>query len=195
MKKSIEVKNAIVESAQIIFNKYGFERTTMELIANEAGKGKSTLYYYFKNKEEIYVAVVEKEWKFLQNETLKVINQNVDIKTIFENFSLKRFRLAGKVTNYSEAMTNKYSKHNALIRETVKKYTELEVLAVKQRLLKGIANNELRIKEDDVDEIAMSISVTIKGLEAPFIIEDINSTLERKLKILLNLLFYGLIKQ
>jgi AcrR family transcriptional regulator len=195
LKKSTEVKNAIIKSAQIVFNRYGFERTTMELIANEAGKGKSTLYYYFKNKEEIYVAVIEEEWNFLQTETFKVIDQNIDIKTIFESFSLKRFKLANKVTNYSEAMTNKYSKHNALIGEAVKKFSELEVLAVKQILLKGIANNELRIKVNEVDEIAMSISITIKGLEAPFIIEDQKSTLEKKLNILLDLLFHGLLKR
>jgi len=36
---------------------YGFRRTSMDDIAREAGLGRTALYYHFKNKQEIFVAL------------------------------------------------------------------------------------------------------------------------------------------
>lgn len=193
--KKLEIRDDIINSAQIVFSKYGYERTTIELIAKEAGRGKSTLYYYFKNKEDIFVAVIDKEWNFLQRETIKIINSDSDTQTIFRKFSLKRFQLADQVKNYTEALKTEFFKQNKEIRKHIKKYMELEIFGVKQILLKGIVNNELGISEDEVDAIALSITITMKGLETPFIIENNQNTLENKLDILLKLLFHGLLKK
>lgn len=43
------LKEKILTGADMLFQKYGLTKTTMEDIAREAGKGKSTLYYYFKS--------------------------------------------------------------------------------------------------------------------------------------------------
>ena len=50
-------KQQIIEAAGVIFERYGFKKTTMDDIAYAAGKGKSSLYYYFKNKEQVFEAV------------------------------------------------------------------------------------------------------------------------------------------
>jgi AcrR family transcriptional regulator len=48
------VYQQIMEAAHLLFQRFGYKKTTMEDIAREAGKGKSSLYYYFKTKEEIF---------------------------------------------------------------------------------------------------------------------------------------------
>jgi AcrR family transcriptional regulator len=59
MKKDELVRAAILKAAEAVFRKWGITKTTMEDIAHEAGKGKSTLYYYFKSKEDVLDAAVE----------------------------------------------------------------------------------------------------------------------------------------
>ena len=59
--KDEEVKKEIIEAAKVVFQKWGLKKTTMEDIAKEAGKGKSTLYYYFKSKEEIFEMLAKAE--------------------------------------------------------------------------------------------------------------------------------------
>jgi len=61
MHKDEEVQLEILEAAKRIFQKWGLKKATMEEIAAEAGKAKSTLYYYYKSKEEIFDAAVMKE--------------------------------------------------------------------------------------------------------------------------------------
>ena len=52
--KDERVKQQILQAALGLFAKWGLFKTTMEEIAKAAGKGKSTLYYYFKSKDEIF---------------------------------------------------------------------------------------------------------------------------------------------
>jgi TetR/AcrR family transcriptional regulator len=49
---------AIVNTAEQLFFSRGFENVTMEDIAKELELAKGTLYLYFKNKDELYFAIV-----------------------------------------------------------------------------------------------------------------------------------------
>ena len=46
-----------LRTAEELFKKVGFRAVTMELVAREANVAKATLYSYFKNKDELYLAV------------------------------------------------------------------------------------------------------------------------------------------
>jgi AcrR family transcriptional regulator len=59
--KATEKRIKILEAAKSCFTQFGYEKTTLEDIGKKLGLNKSSLYYYFKNKEEIFTAVVVKE--------------------------------------------------------------------------------------------------------------------------------------
>ena len=48
-----EAREAILDATDRLFERYGFRKTTIEDIAQEAGVSRGTVYLYFKNKEEI----------------------------------------------------------------------------------------------------------------------------------------------
>lgn len=50
----------ILEAAEKVFFKKGFESATMNEIAREAELGKGTIYLYFKGKDDVHRAIVEK---------------------------------------------------------------------------------------------------------------------------------------
>jgi AcrR family transcriptional regulator len=54
-----KTRGLIVTAALDTFMHYGYHRTTLELIAKEAGLSRTSLYHHFRNKEEIFVAAVE----------------------------------------------------------------------------------------------------------------------------------------
>ncbi|MNI09435.1 HTH-type transcriptional regulator MtrR [compost metagenome] len=57
------------------FERYGLEKTTLEDIAKTVGLNKTSLYYYYKNKEDIFIEVAIREGQSfidtLQKSTLK----------------------------------------------------------------------------------------------------------------------------
>ena len=56
--KADNKRQFILEEAAKCFGKFGYEKTTLEDIGRVTNMNKATLYYYYKNKEEIFLAVV-----------------------------------------------------------------------------------------------------------------------------------------
>ncbi len=52
-------RHQVFAASMHLFLEKGFQETSMQEIAAAAGMGKSTLYDYFKNKDEILLSVVE----------------------------------------------------------------------------------------------------------------------------------------
>jgi AcrR family transcriptional regulator len=55
-----------IRTAEELFKKVGFRAVTMELVAREANVAKATLYSYFKNKDELYLAVCARMARILK---------------------------------------------------------------------------------------------------------------------------------
>ena len=57
----VKTKDLMIEVARQLFARVGFTNTTMNDIADASNKGRRTLYTYFRNKDEIFHAVIERE--------------------------------------------------------------------------------------------------------------------------------------
>jgi AcrR family transcriptional regulator len=68
-----EVFNASVS----LFLEKGFQETTMQTIAESAGMGKSTLYDYFKTKDDILLSFVEDAVYDLTEQARQIANQDI----------------------------------------------------------------------------------------------------------------------
>lgn len=67
-------RNQIIDAAEnVIFSK-GLEQSTMDEIAEEAELSKGTLYLYFKNKNELYLAITQRGSDILNNRFAKVFS-------------------------------------------------------------------------------------------------------------------------
>ncbi|BDZ71779.1 TetR/AcrR family transcriptional regulator [Methanobacterium petrolearium] len=66
----------IIDTAEELFFKRGYENITMADIAEGAELARSTLYLYFKNKKEIYLAISFRSTELL-NKMLKKIMRKV----------------------------------------------------------------------------------------------------------------------
>ncbi len=58
---SDEKRTEIVDSARTLFLKAGYEATSMSAIASAVGVASNTIYWYFKDKDELLVAVLDAE--------------------------------------------------------------------------------------------------------------------------------------
>lgn len=66
-KKEKLIQEGILASAKRLFAQFGPKKTTMEEIAQQAGVGKGTIYYYFIDKTDIFLQVVKNEAEQLSN--------------------------------------------------------------------------------------------------------------------------------
>lgn len=61
MNKAANMKARILETAISLFSHYSFGKTSVDDIAREARISKGTVYYYFRNKEELFLSAVNRK--------------------------------------------------------------------------------------------------------------------------------------
>ncbi|HEY4114579.1 MAG TPA: TetR/AcrR family transcriptional regulator [Rhizomicrobium sp.] len=89
-----ERRDAIVEVAKQAFVEFGYAGTSMSAIAARVGGSKATLYNYFKSKEELFVAVVEKKCETIQCLLNQAeIEAGGDLRTALTNFGQRFLEL------------------------------------------------------------------------------------------------------
>lgn len=82
----IDVKEKIVNAALMTFSKYGYDRTRMDDVAEAAKVSKGRLYLYFKNKEELFYAISERNIAELKQQLSTLFTGKENLKSGSENF-------------------------------------------------------------------------------------------------------------
>ena len=88
-----KTRQKLVDVARQLFAKNGLNNTTMNDIAVASGKGRRTLYTYFKSKEDVYYAVIESELERLSDKldevaSEKILPQDKIIELIYTHLSM-----------------------------------------------------------------------------------------------------------
>jgi AcrR family transcriptional regulator len=142
MNKDGVVRDAILQAAERVFQKWGLNKTTMEDIASEAGKGKSTLYYYYKSKEEIFDAVVISEFKKVLEKARKSTGEITSAKEkLIKYFVASIHEMKNKIAAYT--IIREEIKRNQNFIEKIRIYFEAqEEQFIEEILRSGIESKE-----------------------------------------------------
>lgn len=189
-----EVRAQIVGVARKIFTRYGFRKTTMEEIAAATRKGKSSIYYYFKSKEEIFRAVVEREAEELKIQLDSTIKRDDDPIDKLKTYILFRLHHVRTVENFYAALNDEYLSSMDFILEIRRQFDLQERQVVKEILEEGMRYGTFQVVSSEIGAIA--IATMMKGLELPLLLSDEHKTdREVLLDDLIRVLFYGIIKR
>ena len=162
-----KTRQLLVDVARQLFAKNGLENTTMNDIAQASGKGRRTLYTYFKSKEDIYYAVIETELERLSDKldevaARKIRPQEKVIELIYMHLSQIRETVVRNGNLRAEFFRNIW-----MVEKVRKHFDDAEVELFRKVYVEGKAEGEFDI--DNVDLVADITHYCIKGLEVPYI--------------------------
>ncbi|WP_225860281.1 MULTISPECIES: TetR/AcrR family transcriptional regulator [Chitinophaga] len=160
-------RTQILLTAQKLFQEKGLGMATMEDVARAAGMGKSSLYYYFKSKEEIFNAVLETEINEILLETMKRISSQTHLLGKLVAFATVKFEMARKRKSLYSAMeagmdAEALSRYNELKKKVHLKYLEREKIILQQLLIHGSDTRE--ISALGVKELEQAIFIFLSAL-------------------------------
>jgi len=104
-----EREKAIIDAAENVFFKYGFRNAKMEDIAKKAGMSKGLVYFYFQNKEDLYMAITLKAFEIIISAYQKILEENVNktgkekillILKMYLDFSNNNYHYYETIFNY-----------------------------------------------------------------------------------------------
>ena len=98
----LKTRERLIEVARQLFAHKGVANTTMNDIASASEKGRRTIYTYFRNKAEIYNAVLESESDRLVNSLRQIAESNLDVEAKLRKFL--RFRLENNTLQASSSI-------------------------------------------------------------------------------------------
>lgn len=183
------MRESIVNAASDIFSKYGYKKTTMDDIAMALGKGKSSIYYYFRNKEEIFQAVLEQEVILLKSKLQKAVNRKKHHKGKLKAYIITRMKGFESMINFYNAVKNEYLSQFEFIERIRYKYDQEEIAVVQGILEEGVEKGDFRIEDPFLASVV--IVTSMKGFEIPLYItgkkgQDIEQIVDKLLKMLFN---------
>ncbi len=150
-------KEKILKKAWELFKINGYEETKIEKITKEVGISKGSFYTYFKTKEDVLFAILEKIEIEIEN-SINDIDTSEEPSKILYNLLEKRVELfLGYVQNMK--LENLYIMKSGQIDEFKDKITVFYITFIKENIIKKYENKKIW----DLEIISKYINSSIEG--------------------------------
>lgn len=187
------IKEVILIKAKEVFSKFGFRKTSLDDIARACGKGKSSLYYYFKNKEEIFEEVIARDVDRMKADFLAAVDSVDTPQLRIRIYVLRRMQLFHNLVAFFPTFRHEFMEYYSYIEKIRTRYDAEELAIIKEILEDGIRRGVFVMK--NVEITAQAIIKAMKGFEYPWALEQQEDVMERDIDALLEVLFNGVLKR
>ncbi|MBN2694351.1 TetR/AcrR family transcriptional regulator [bacterium] len=182
IKKTTKEKE-ILEEAQKLFSHFGLKKTSLEDIASSLGMAKTSLYYYFKSKSELFKAVLKHESSSFIKNIKKIFESSNDIKEILTTYFKKR---------------TEYAKELSKLRGLIAKAQKSPFISGEETLLTNLLEQGVKdeiLKKINPELLAVLILSLLKGLEKNLPLIRKREIEERDYDLFIDVLFNGILKK
>jgi AcrR family transcriptional regulator len=188
----------VIKAAQQLFRQYGLQKVTMDDVARAVGKGRSSLYYYYKNKIEIFGAVMDVEIGEILAEMARAVDKAVGVEEKIRAFCVTKLKEARKRREFyatlETAMDADERSHYAKAEHTIRaKMMAQEGDLVRKILTGGVANGELRpVDPKELEGLVFVLLSSIHGLKRELVTDNDFRRIEPAVHTLARMVVHGL---
>ena len=162
-RKNINKKD-IVDAAEKLFFTKGYNNSTMEQVAMEAGFTKRTLYSYFKSKEDIYEKIIQRGYEVLNEKFLDTLEEKKD-STELSKIKAMGYALINFERDFPGYYKAIFEYDGGEILSNELEETTIDML--QKSIKEGIINGEITDKMDEVS-ISLILWASIVGFVNTF---------------------------
>lgn len=189
----LKVKEDIIQASGRVFKKFGFAKVSMQDISKESGKGRSTLYYYFKNKSEVLDAFVEDKIKEVLSQSQKSLSPDAGFSLNMETYyRAKIMELKRTILEYN-TLIDDIKSEPAITLKTGRLFFKDEVEVVQRILNWAIAKKEIKhLNTEDTRFLSEMLVTAFRSFEMEMIIYGGLENFGSKLNWMTQVLYKGL---
>ena len=112
-------KKIILNTAENIFAKDGYHKTSMDKIAEKSGTSKGSIYFHFPSKENLFCSLIDKLANSLEQATIKKINEKTNIVNQINTPLNTLFDLISKHKNLTKLVLTSSNISSPIINEHI----------------------------------------------------------------------------
>lgn len=194
------IQKQILQAAKQLFRIHGLHKVTMDDVAKAIGKGRSSLYYYYKSKDEIFDAVMAIEINDMLTAIARAVDQTATVEQKINAFCVSKLKVLREKKAFfntldagmdADAMSHFNQKkiilHNLIMKQ--------EGALFSQIITYGIENGELRtMSEKDQQMLTFVLLSSLHGIKREMIMANNFKTIEPAVNTLTHLIMHGLKK-
>lgn len=182
----------MVDVARQLFALKGKDNVTMNDIAVASNKGRRTLYTYFRNKDEVYLAVIENELNLLIERLQIVMQKNIRPDLKLEEYIFVRFEAIKEAVDRNGSLRADFFRNIYEVEKARRSIDIKEIRMLRMIFEEGVEKNIFKI--NNPQWAAMLILYALKGIEAPYLNHNIGSYIQEHHKQIINTIFNGILK-
>jgi len=195
LNKDEAIRAEVIQAARELFQRFGLLKTTMEDIAKATGKGKSTLYYYYTSKDEIFEAVIKEDMADVFVQVKKAVEKVNTAELKLKSFTLTRLNLLEQRVNLFNIVCGEIADNPAIIRKNKKEYEEQELELLRSILAFGVKSGEFRkIDKEDIDNLSFVMLSALRGIELSLLENCRMKKMGDRMDLILDILANGIKK-
>lgn len=168
-----KTRTKLIEVARELFATQGIEGTTMNDIAARSGRGRRTLYTYFRSKEEIYSAVIEGELEYISDEMDKVIQMDVSPEKKIVLVIYKHLSLISDIVKRNGTLNAEFFLDIKQVERARRRFDVEEINTLRSIIREGVMRGVFEV--DSINFCADVIHFAVKGIEVPYIYDRVGT--------------------
>ncbi len=162
-----KTRKLIVDAARQLFAQKGIDNTTMNNIALSSGKGRRTLYTYFRSKSEIYQAVIESELSTLVTRLENIVARNLMPDEKLATYIQARFDALREIVQRNGTLKAEFFRDARKVEIARKNIDRQEVEFLQRIIDDGVRRGIFRARP--VAATALVIHCCLRGVELPYL--------------------------
>ena len=187
-----KTRDNLVDVARQLFARLGFDKTTMNDIAQASNKGRRTLYTYFKNKDDVLLAVVQSEMDQLHTILAELVEQDMPADKKLVAFLYTRLNAMKMIVARNGTIRAAFFRDIWRVEKARKRFNIQETMLIKKILEVGIDEGIFDVP--DIEATAYIIHQALRGLDVPYIRGKMGDS-ESERENVMNLFFNGIKKK
>jgi AcrR family transcriptional regulator len=194
LQKEDIVVREIIDTARTLFKQTGFKKTTMGDIARSLGRAKSSLYYYYPSKEDIFEAVLHAEMDELTNQIHQAIRSATSSKEKLIIYCRCRLNKLNQLRNLSDALKTEIAELHCIMTDLRSKFDTTHVEMIKEILAEGVSNGEFKkINAGNIELVAYLMVSSFRGLAVPLMVsQNLSPQLDLQIDSIVDIMVEGI---
>jgi AcrR family transcriptional regulator len=141
-------RERILDATDLLMQRYGFRKMTMDDIAKEAGLSKRTIYTYFDNKEEVGLSSIDRVVRYAQTRMAEVASgPGSAAKRLQEMLVVRVMARVESVRDYRQSLDELFEAVRPSYMERRKRNFETEVAMIEAVVRAGVEQGRFVVSE------------------------------------------------
>ncbi len=162
-----KTREMLIDVARQLFAREGVDNITMNDIAKASKKGRRTLYTYFKNKNEIYIAVIESELTHLVDSFRNILSMDLVADEKLSYYVFQRMDAIKETVSRNGTLRAEFFRNIWEVEKFRKKFDIQEMEILRAILKQGVDEGIFSIP--NVEVTALALHYSLRGLDVPYI--------------------------